>query len=162
MCAKNPMPGGSAWRGRATRPPWATARSSAASSEGDASRYTSVPLPDTWGAVPPGVFKASTVIFPDTHALRSRTYTAKTGYTYGLRGTPTTYLLEERLAALEGGRFCILSPSGLAAITNVNLGLLQLRLLLLQHWGEVVHSYDSNLSIASANRKSRSVTCFLS
>jgi cystathionine beta-lyase len=81
--------------------------------------------PDTWSAVPPGVFKASTVIFPDTHALRSRTYTAKTGYTYGLRGTPTTYTLEERLAALEGGRFCILSPSGLAAITNVNLGLLQ-------------------------------------
>jgi len=81
--------------------------------------------PDTWGAVPPGVFKASTVIFPDTHALRHRVYTAKTGYTYGLRGTPTTYTLEERLAALEGGRFCILSPSGLAAITNVNLGLLQ-------------------------------------
>lgn len=81
--------------------------------------------PDTWGAVPPGVFKASTVIFPDTKALKSRTYTAKTGYTYGLRGTPTTYLLEERLATLEGGRFCILSPSGLAAITNVNLGLLR-------------------------------------
>ena len=75
--------------------------------------------------MPPGVFKASTVIFPDTAALRSRTYTAKTGYTYGLRGTPTTYLLEERLAALEGGQFCILSPSGLAAITSVNLGLLQ-------------------------------------
>ena len=29
------MPGGRAWRGRATRPPWATARSSAASSEGE-------------------------------------------------------------------------------------------------------------------------------
>ena len=81
--------------------------------------------PDSWEAVPPGVFKASTVIFPDVAALRGRTYTAKTGYTYGLRGTPTTYLLEERLAALEGGRFCILSPSGLAAIMNVNLGLLK-------------------------------------
>ncbi|HOB96912.1 MAG TPA: PLP-dependent transferase [Aquabacterium sp.] len=81
--------------------------------------------PAGWGAVPPGVFKASTVIFPDTRALKSRTYTAKTGYTYGLRGTPTTYLLEERLATLEGGRFCILSPSGLAAIMNVNLGLLK-------------------------------------
>ena len=80
--------------------------------------------PDSWQAVPPGVFKASTVIFPDVAALRSRSYTAKTGYTYGLRGTPTTYLLEERLATLEGGRFCILSPSGLAAIMNVNLGLL--------------------------------------
>jgi len=81
--------------------------------------------PDTWGAVPPGVFKASTVVFANTAALRSRNYTAKTGYTYGLRGTPTTYLLEERLAALEGGRFCILSPSGLAAIMNVNLALLK-------------------------------------
>jgi cystathionine beta-lyase len=81
--------------------------------------------PAGWGAVPPGVFKASTVIFPDTRALKGRTYTAKTGYTYGLRGTPTTYLLEERLATLEGGRFCILLPSGLAAIMNVNLGLLK-------------------------------------
>ena len=81
--------------------------------------------PASWGAVPPGVFKASTVTFADTRALKSRSYTAKTGYTYGLRGTPTTYLLEERLATLEGGRFCILSPSGLAAITNVNLGLLR-------------------------------------
>jgi cystathionine beta-lyase len=81
--------------------------------------------PAGWDAVPPGVFKASTVIFPDVAALRARNYTAKTGYTYGLRGTPTTYLLEERLAALEGGQFCILSPSGLAAIMNVNLGLLK-------------------------------------
>ena len=81
--------------------------------------------PDTWAAVPPGVFKASTVIFPSVAALRSRTYTAKTGYTYGLRGTPTTYLLEERLATLEGGSFCILAPSGLAAIMTVNLGLLK-------------------------------------
>jgi cystathionine beta-lyase len=81
--------------------------------------------PASWDAVPPGVFKASTVIFPDVAALRARVYTAKTGYTYGLRGTPTTYLLEERLATLEGGQFCILSPSGLAAIMNVNLGLLK-------------------------------------
>lgn len=80
--------------------------------------------PEGWGAVPPGVFKASTVIFPSVAALHARSYTAKTGYTYGLRGTPTTYQLEERLATLEGGQFCILSPSGLAAITNVNLALL--------------------------------------
>jgi cystathionine beta-lyase len=81
--------------------------------------------PEGWAAVPPGVFKASTVMFPNVATMRRRSYTAKTGYTYGLRGTPTTYLLEERLAAMEGGRFCILAPSGLAAIMNVNLGLLQ-------------------------------------
>jgi len=81
--------------------------------------------PDSWDAVPPGVFKASTVIFPSVAALRGRVYTAKTGYTYGLRGTPTTYLLEERLATLEGGKHCILSPSGLAGVMSVNLGLLK-------------------------------------
>ena len=81
--------------------------------------------PDNWEAVPPGVFKASTVIFANVAALRSRDYHAKTGYTYGLRGTPTTFILEERIAALEGGTYCTLSPSGLAAIMNVNLALLQ-------------------------------------
>ena len=80
--------------------------------------------PDSWAAVPPGVFKASTVIFANTAALRARSYSNKLGYTYGLRGTPTTFLLEERLATLEGGTHCILSPSGLAAIMTVNLGLL--------------------------------------
>jgi cystathionine beta-lyase len=72
-----------------------------------------------------GVFKASTVIFPDVAAMRSREWKNKTGYTYGLHGTPTTYLLEERLCALEGGRQCVLVPSGLAAIANVALALLQ-------------------------------------
>jgi cystathionine beta-lyase len=81
--------------------------------------------PDNWAAVPPGVFKASTVMFPNVAALRGRVYTAKTGYTYGLRGTPTTYLLEERLATMEGGQFCTLAPSGLAGVMVVNLGLLK-------------------------------------
>jgi len=73
----------------------------------------------------PGVFKASTVIFPNVAAMRSREWKDKTGYTYGLHGTPTTYLLEERLCALEGGRQCVLAPSGLAAIANVALALLK-------------------------------------
>ncbi|MDB5945190.1 MAG: Cystathionine beta-lyase (Beta-cystathionase)-like protein [Ramlibacter sp.] len=71
-----------------------------------------------------GVFKASTVIFPSVAALRSRNWKDKDGYTYGLHGTPTTFLLEERIATLEGGRHCVLVPSGLAAISNVDLALL--------------------------------------
>lgn len=73
----------------------------------------------------PGVFKASTVIFPNVAAMRSREWKDKSGYTYGLHGTPTTFILEERLCALEGGRQCVLVPSGLAAIANVALALLQ-------------------------------------
>ena len=73
----------------------------------------------------PGVFKASTVYFPNVAAMRSREWKNKSGYTYGLHGTPTTYLLEERLCALEGGLQCVLVPSGLAAIANTALALLQ-------------------------------------
>lgn len=72
-----------------------------------------------------GVFKASTVIFPDTAALRARDWKQKSGYTYGLHGTPTTFTLEERLCSLEGGRQCLLAPSGLAAVSLVALALLR-------------------------------------
>lgn len=81
--------------------------------------------PAGFGSVQPGVFKASTVVFPDLTAFRSRDWRDKSGYTYGLHGTPTTFTLEERIAALEGGRYCTLAPSGLAAITLVNLALLK-------------------------------------
>ena len=57
--------------------------------------------------------------------MRSREWKDKSGYTYGLHGTPTTFTLEERLCALEGGLQCVLVPSGLAAIANVALALLQ-------------------------------------
>ena len=72
----------------------------------------------------PGVYKASTVIFKDTAALRARDWRRRDGYTYGLHGTPTTFMLEERIATLEGGAQCLLVPSGLAAIAVVNLALL--------------------------------------
>ncbi|MGY8904031.1 MAG: PLP-dependent transferase [Burkholderiales bacterium] len=71
------------------------------------------------------VYKASTVIFPSVAAMRARDWQHKTGYTYGLHGTPSTFVLEERLCTLEGGLQCVLAPSGLAAIANVNLALLQ-------------------------------------
>ena len=72
-----------------------------------------------------GVFKASTVIFPNVAAMRTREWMDKSSYTYGLHGTPTTFTLEERLATLEGGTHCILTPSGLAAIAHVDLALLK-------------------------------------
>lgn len=71
------------------------------------------------------VHKASTVLFPDVAALRQRDWKDKTGYTYGLHGTPTTFTLEERIATLEGGLQTLLLPSGLAAITLVDMALLR-------------------------------------
>ena len=72
----------------------------------------------------PGVHKASTVIFKDVAAMRARDWRMKTGYTYGLHGTPTTFTLEERIATLEGGLHTLLVPSGLAAITLTDMALL--------------------------------------
>jgi cystathionine beta-lyase len=71
------------------------------------------------------VHRASTVIFSSVAALRQRDWKHKNGYTYGLHGTPTTFTLEERIATLEGGRFCTLVPSGLASVALVNMAFLQ-------------------------------------
>lgn len=73
----------------------------------------------------PAIYKASTVYFPNVAAMRSTNWIDKTGYTYGIHGTPTTYTLEERLATLEGGQHCLLVTSGLAAIATVCISLLQ-------------------------------------
>lgn len=81
--------------------------------------------PEGFDAVIPPVHKASTVIFPNVAALRQRQWRDKTGYTYGLHGTPTTFILEERIATLEGGLQTLLVPSGLAAISLVNMALLR-------------------------------------
>jgi len=81
--------------------------------------------PAGFGAPQPPVYKGSTVFFPTTAAMRARDWKQKAGYTYGLHGTPTTFLLEERIATLEGGVQTLLLPSGLAAITLVDFALLK-------------------------------------
>ena len=80
--------------------------------------------PGGFESVSPGVHKASTVIFPSVAAMRSRSWKNKSGYTYGLHGTPTTFTLEARIASLEGARHCLLAPSGLSAIALVDAALL--------------------------------------
>lgn len=81
--------------------------------------------PEGFDAVAPGVHKASTVMFPNVRALRTQEWKDKSGYTYGLHGTPTTFTLEERIATLEGGRFCVLAPSGLSAVALVDMAFLR-------------------------------------
>lgn len=66
-----------------------------------------------FGFVNPPPFRGSTVLFPNTAALRSRNQP----FTYGLRGTPTTRALEAAIDELEGSSGTTLVPSGLAAVT---------------------------------------------
>ena len=80
--------------------------------------------PEGFAAFPTAIHHASTVLFKDVAAMRSGEWKEKNGYTYGLHGTPTTFTLEARLAQIEGGEFCLLAPSGLAAIAMVDFALL--------------------------------------
>jgi cystathionine beta-lyase len=81
--------------------------------------------PAGFAAFPQAIHHASTVLFSNVAALRSRNWQDKSGYTYGLHGTPTTFTLEARLASIEQGTHCLLAPSGLAAIAMVDLALLK-------------------------------------
>jgi cystathionine beta-lyase len=87
--------------------------------------HTDYTAPEGFAALPMAIHHASTVLFKDVAALRSRNWQDKSAYTYGLHGTPTTFTLEARLAEIEGGTHCMLAPSGLAAIAMVDFGLLK-------------------------------------
>ena len=113
--------------------------------------------PAGFQAVAPAVHKASTIIFPSVAALRSRDWKHKTGYTYGLHGTPTTFTLEARIATLEGGKFCTLTPSGLAAVVLVDMALLK-------SGDEVLipdNAYGPNKAFAHAELAAWGISCQL-
>ncbi|OWQ91512.1 cystathionine beta-lyase [Roseateles aquatilis] len=80
--------------------------------------------PDGWDAVPVPVHKASTVLFKNTAELHQPRLGDGISYRYGLPGTPTTYTLAARIATLEHAEHCVLTPSGLSAITLTSLAFL--------------------------------------
>ncbi len=76
------------------------------------------------GVVNPPVYHASTIVYPSLAALHEAERTPYDGTRYGRRGTPTTFALEDAVAALEGGYRSIAVPSGLSAITTTLLAFL--------------------------------------
>ena len=80
--------------------------------------------PEGFAAPQPAVHKASTIFLPSLAEARRRSAIDKSTYTYGTHGTPTSYVLEQRLCALEGGKHALLLPSGLAPIACVDMALL--------------------------------------
>jgi cysteine-S-conjugate beta-lyase len=69
-------------------------------------------------AVNPPLVRASTVVFEDTaqqREMRARRDTERI-FSYGARGTPTTFALEDAVTELEGGYRTRPFPTGLAAI----------------------------------------------
>jgi cystathionine beta-lyase len=80
--------------------------------------------PAGFAAFPVPIHRASTVLYPDTASLNKLSWHDRSGYIYGLHGTPTTFALEARIAGIEGGKHCVLAPSGLAAISVIHLAFL--------------------------------------
>jgi cystathionine beta-lyase len=74
------------------------------------------------GPVNPPVIRASTMLFPNVAALKEATGTRGI---YGRHGNETTHALEHALCAAEGAAACLLTPSGLSAITTTLLALLK-------------------------------------
>jgi cystathionine beta-lyase len=74
----------------------------------------------TIDVVNPPLYRASTILHPDTASLGS----PDTVFGYGRRGSPTRAALENAMAALDGGFKSLLAPSGLAAITTTFLSTL--------------------------------------
>lgn len=80
--------------------------------------------PEGFRSLAPATHRGSTILFDDAQSFLDRGARFFDGYTYGLAGTPTQYLLAAKIAEIEGGRHCVLAPSGLAAIHLVNQSVL--------------------------------------
>src|SRR5260221_1379238 len=77
-----------------------------------------------FGTVNPPVYHASTILYPTVRSIeeRQKPRFAPGISTYGRHGTPTTFALEEAVAAVEGGFRAVALPSGAAAVYAAILG----------------------------------------
>ena len=80
------------------------------------------PNDQPFDSLSPPVLRGSTVVFDSFDDFVKRKRRQPDGYSYGITGTPTARLLESRIAELEGGRHCVITPSGQAALMTAVMG----------------------------------------
>ena len=83
---------------------------------------------DESSAVNPPIVRASTVLYPSSSYLRDmvrRRSAGERNFSYGAKGTPTTFALEDAITDIEGGKRTQLFATGLAAIAHVFLSVLK-------------------------------------
>jgi cysteine-S-conjugate beta-lyase len=69
-----------------------------------------------FGVVNPPVFRASTILYPNVEAFEAPRQVR--GVYYGRGGTPTTFALEDAIAALEGAHGAVVTGSGKTAVAQ--------------------------------------------
>ncbi|WP_260291203.1 methionine gamma-lyase [Sedimenticola hydrogenitrophicus] len=77
------------------------------------------------GALNPPLYLSSTYTFPTVGDGSARFAGEQAGYVYSRVGNPTTALLEQRIADLEGGEAALVTASGMGATTSLLWTLLQ-------------------------------------
>jgi len=87
--------------------------------------HSDAKIPAGYKSLATPTYRGSTTVFPFAGAVKDTWDQHKAGYTYGLYGTPTALELAARICELESGKHTILAPGGQAAISLINLALLQ-------------------------------------
>jgi cysteine-S-conjugate beta-lyase len=82
-------------------------------------------IPEGYRSLAPATYRGSTTLFDSAASVQDTWDQWRVGYTYGLYGTPTVLELAARICELESGAHTILTPGGQAAISLINLALLQ-------------------------------------
>src|SRR5690606_38377273 len=77
------------------------------------------PAGRAYASLSPAVWRGSTVVFDSIDDFAARKHRQPDGFSYGVTGTPTARLLEDRIATLENARHCVITPSGAAALMTV-------------------------------------------
>ena len=72
----------------------------------------------SFGALSTPIYQTSTFVFDSCEQGGRRFAGAENGYIYSRLGNPTTSVLEEKVAALEGGEACVATASGMGAISS--------------------------------------------
>jgi cystathionine beta-lyase len=75
------------------------------------------------GAVNPPIYRASTILYPDVEAFEAPKQLR--GVYYGRGGVPTTFALEDAVAALEGAAGAVITGSGKTAVAQALLTFLE-------------------------------------
>lgn len=84
--------------------------------------YTHTPPTQPFACLSPAVVRASTVVFDSLDEFVRRKHRQPDGFSYGITGTPTARGLEAKIAALEGGQHCVVTPSGASALVTTVMG----------------------------------------
>ncbi len=77
-----------------------------------------------FGAVAPPIYQTSTFAFRTPDQGADRFAGRDKGYIYTRMGNPTVRMLEDNVAALEGGSFALATATGMAAVSTVFFALL--------------------------------------